>query len=99
MSDLLYLTATESLARFSDKSLSPVELLDAQIAKAEITKGTINAFTFTHFDEAREAAQASEARWAKNEPVGCLDGLPVAIKDESFIAGKPTSNGTMIMKN
>ena len=99
MSDLLYLTATESLARFSDKSLSPVELLDAQIAKAEITKGTINAFTFTHFDEAREAAQASEARWAKNEPVGCLDGLPVAVKDESFIAGKPTSNGTMIMKN
>ncbi len=31
--------------------------------------------------------------------MGCLDGLPVAIKDESFIAGKPTSCGSLIMKD
>lgn len=97
--DLLYLTATEALARFADKTLSPVELLEAQIARAEATSETINAFTYTHFDEAREAAKASEARWAKGAPMGCLDGLPVAIKDESFIKGKPTSGGSLIMKD
>jgi Asp-tRNA(Asn)/Glu-tRNA(Gln) amidotransferase A subunit family amidase len=99
MSELLYLTASEALTGFADKSLSPVELLDAQISRAEETKKTINAFTYTHFEEAREAAQASEARWARGVPVGCLDGLPVAIKDESHIAGKPTSNGSLIMKD
>ncbi|MCP5071682.1 MAG: amidase [Rhodobacteraceae bacterium] len=99
MSDLLYLSATQALAGFADKSLSPVELLDTQIARAEATKETINAFTFTHFDEARDAAKASEARWASGEPVGCLDGLPVAIKDESYIEGKPTSFGSLIMKD
>ena len=99
MSDLLYLTATEALERFADKSLSPVELLQAQIAKAEATKDSINAFTFTHFDEALDMARASEARWAKSAPIGSLDGLPVAIKDESHIAGKPTSYGSLITKD
>lgn len=97
--DLLYLTAKEALKRFAGKTLSPVELLDAQIARAEATAGSINAFTYTHFDEAREAARASEARWQKGAPLGCLDGLPVAIKDESFITGKPTSGGSLITKD
>lgn len=97
--DLLYLTATEALRRFADKSLSPVELLDAQIARAEATSDSINAFTYTHFDEARDLARASEARWAKGAPMGCLDGLAVAIKDESYIEGKPTSCGSLIMKD
>lgn len=99
MSDLLYLTATEALAGFADKTLSPVELLEAQIAKAEATKTSINAFTYTHFEEALEAARAAEARWSKGAPQGALDGLPVAIKDESFISGKPTSGGSLIMKD
>jgi len=99
MTDMLYLTATEALTCFAKKTLSPVELLEAQIAKAEATKDTINAFTYTHFDEAMDAARASEARWVKGAPMGCLDGLPVAIKDESFIAGKPTSSGSLMMKD
>ena len=97
--DLLYLSATEALSRFAKKSLSPVELLDAQIERAEATAESINAFTYTHYDEARDAAKASEARWHKGDPIGCLDGLPVAIKDESYIAGKPTSGGSLIMKD
>ncbi|WP_368344456.1 amidase [Pelagovum sp. HNIBRBA483] len=100
MSDeLLYVTATEALARFSQKSLSPVELLEAQITRAEATSKTVNAFAHTHFDEARELARQSEARWSKGEPSGCLDGLPVAIKDETQIAGKPSTCGSLILKD
>ncbi|MEM8843369.1 MAG: amidase, partial [Pseudomonadota bacterium] len=97
--DLLYLTATEALGRFADKSLSPVELMEAQITRAEATAETVNAFTYTHFDEALEAARAAEARWVKGAPMGCLDGLAVGIKDESYIAGKPTSIGSLITKD
>lgn len=97
--DLIYLTATEALARFADKTLSPVDLLQAQIDRAAAVKEPINAFTYTYFDEALEAARASEARWARGEPAGCLDGLPVAIKDESHIAGQPTSYGSLITKD
>ena len=97
--DLLYLTATEALARFRDKTLSPVELLEAQIARAEATGESVNAFTFTYFDEAMEAARAAEARYAKGAPEGQLDGLAVAIKDESYVAGKPTTNGSLLMQD
>ena len=99
MDDLCYLTATEALARFADKSLSPVELLDAQIARAERVEGTINAFAYRHFDAAREAAKASEARYARGAPTGPLDGLAVGIKDESEIAGQHTSCGSLILKD
>lgn len=97
--DLTYLTATEALRRFAAKTLSPVDLVQAQIARAESTKDSVNAFTFTYFDEAIDAARASEARWAKGAPMGCLDGLPIAIKDESYIAGQPTSFGSLPMKD
>ncbi len=99
MTDLLYLTATEALARFADRTLSPVELLEAQIARAEATADSVNAFTYTHFDEALDNAKASEARWARGTPAGCLDGLAVAIKDESHIEGKPTSYGSLITRD
>ncbi len=97
--ELIYMTATEAMSRFADKSLSPVELLSAQIARAEATKDSINPFAYTYFDEAMEAARASEARWSKGEPIGCLDGLAVAIKDESYIKGQPTSYGSLITKD
>lgn len=97
--DLCYLSATDALARFAEKSLSPVELLSAQIKRAEATAETVNAFTDVYFDEALEEARASEARWAKGAPQGCLDGIPIAIKDESLIAGKRTTYGSLITKD
>jgi amidase len=97
--DLCYMPASEALQRFKAKTLSPVELMDAVIARAESTKDKINAFTYTHFDEAMEAARKAEARYARGARTGALEGLPVGIKDESFIKGKPTSGGSLIMKD
>lgn len=93
--DLCYLPATRALEMFRAKELSPVDLLQAQISRAEEVEPTTNALTFTYFEEALEAAKAAEARYAKGEPDGALDGLPVGIKDESYIAGKPTSSGSL----
>ena len=65
------------------------------IARAEAIAEPVNAFTFTYFEEALAAASAAERRYSKGEAAGPLDGLPVGIKDESFIAGKPTSSGSL----
>jgi Asp-tRNA(Asn)/Glu-tRNA(Gln) amidotransferase A subunit family amidase len=60
--DLHYLPATEALARFRDRSLSPVELLDAVIARAEAVEPTVNALCHERFEEARaEAARPRRA--------------------------------------
>jgi amidase len=92
---LHYLSASEALTAFSARELSPVELLEAAIARAEAVEPTVNALCHTYFDEAREQARAAEARYAgRGEPPRALEGLPVAIKAEEAIAGQPWSQGS-----
>jgi Asp-tRNA(Asn)/Glu-tRNA(Gln) amidotransferase A subunit family amidase len=97
--DLCYMPAAEALKRFKTRTLSPVELMQAVIARAEATKDKVNAFTFSHFDEAIGLAKKAEAKYARGARIGALEGLPVAIKDESYIKGRPTSGGSLIMKD
>ncbi len=98
-SDLCYLTAEDAIAAFTAKTLSPVELMEAVIDRAGQVQDKLKPFTYTHFDEAMDLARKSEARYSKGAPLGSLDGLPIGIKDESYIAGKPTSNGSLITKD
>src|SRR5262245_66381347 len=92
--------AHEALASFRAKKLSPVDLMKAVIGRAEKVNKKVNAFTFTHFDEALEGARKAEAKYAKSGArVGALEGLPVGVKDESWIKGKPTSYGSLIYKD
>ena len=97
--ELCYLPAAEALRLFAKKKLSPVELMAATIRRAEATQPKVNCFTFTHFDEAMALAKKAEAKYAKGRKTGALEGLPIGIKDESYIKGKPTSNGSLIFKD
>jgi amidase len=97
--ELCYLTATEALARFRAKKLSPVELMKALIARAEKVQPKLKPFTYMHFEEALGLAKQAEAKYAKGAKTGALEGLPIAIKDESYIKGKPTSFGSLITKD
>ena len=92
---LAYLPAHEQLARFRDKTLSPVEVLQAQIEQIDATDGTINAISCRHFDEALAAARASEARYQSGHPRR-LEGITVALKDEYDKAGWITAAGSLV---
>jgi amidase len=98
MTELAYLSASEALRRFRERELSPVELMEAVIARAEAVEPVINAFALTYFDEALEVAGRAEARYAPGAGVapGPLEGLPVAIKEEEPIAGQPWTLGSLI---
>ena len=64
------------------------------IERVEAYEPHIHA-TFLYAPErALSEARASEARWAKGEPVGPLDGLPVTVKDNIATKGDPTPVGT-----
>ncbi len=95
--DLCYLSAADALARFRDRSLSPVDLLDAVIARAKQTEPTVNALCLRYFDEARLQARTAERAW-QNGSARALEGIPVAIKDEALMAGKITTNGSLLLK-
>lgn len=96
--ELCYTTAVSALNQFRNKTLSPVELMKAIIARTEEVEPHINAFSFTYFDEAMVAAKEAEKRYA-NGTARPLEGIPLAVKDESFIAGKITTNGSLLMQD
>ena len=93
--DLCYLSATEALARFRAGTLSPVELMEAVIDRAEAVEDRVNAFADTYFDEALAAAREAERRW-RDGTARALEGIPVAIKDAQRIAGRRTTFGSLI---
>ena len=64
MSQLSYISATEALRRFADRSLSPVELMNATIARAEAVEPVVNALCHEFFDQAMDQARAAEQRYA-----------------------------------
>ena len=98
--DLAYLSAGEALALFRERRLSPVELLEALIERAEQVEPAVNAFADRYFDEALEGARAAEQRYAGGgEAPRSLEGVPVAVKDDTPIAGKRTSMGSLIFKD
>lgn len=96
--DLCYLGAQDALAGFRDKSLSPVELAQAIMARAEAVEGPNGAFTQTYFDEAMQAARTAETAYHKNE-ARPLEGLLIAVKEDKGVAGKPTSAGSVLFQD
>jgi len=98
--DLCYLAASDVLARFRARRLSPVEYLDALEARAAQVEPTINAFSDTYFEDARAAARQAEARYAAGHGgLGPLEGLCFAVKDDTAIAGRRFTMGSLIHRD
>jgi Asp-tRNA(Asn)/Glu-tRNA(Gln) amidotransferase A subunit family amidase len=98
--ELHYLSAAEALARFRARELSPVELMQAVIARAEEVDGEVNALCHRFFDRALEQAREAEERYmGRGEPPRALEGVPTAIKEEEAVAGQPWTQGSLIYKD
>lgn len=97
-SDLIYLSASEQLELFKSKKLSPVEVLQAQIKRAEAIEPLVNVYTYTHYDSAIAAAKESEKRYMQGNPRP-LEGITVAIKDEYDKVGWITTAGSKLLEN
>lgn len=98
--DVHYLTASEALALFRARELSPVELMDATIDRIEAVDGQVNALPIRLFDEALAQARQAEARYAgRGGRPRPLEGLPVAVKDEVEVEGQPCTEGSLILKD
>lgn len=96
MSELCDLTAVELRRMIGCKEISPVELLDACLARIEIVNPTLNAVVCLDEPAAREAAKQAEQAVMAGEELGLLHGLPVGIKDLNETQGLTTTFGSRL---
>ncbi len=100
MTQLSYISATEAIKLFKEKSLSPVELIEATIQQAERAEPVVNALCHQFFDEALEEARSAEQRYAgRGNAPRPLEGIPLAVKEEEAVAGQPWTQGSLIYKD
>ncbi|MGH6860765.1 MAG: amidase [Phyllobacterium sp.] len=66
---------------YAKGALSPVEVTQAALERAEEIQALLNPFSFIDADGALEAARASERRWRAGAPLSSLDGVPTTLKD------------------
>ncbi|HSV35935.1 MAG TPA: amidase [Ramlibacter sp.] len=92
-SSLVETSAVELRRLIGARQLSPVELLDACIARIEALNPAINAICATDFERARHAAREAEAQVMRGAALGPLHGLPLGVKDLQDTAGLLTTYG------
>ena len=74
-------SAATLAAKIRRKEVSPVEVMDAAIARIEAHNAKINALTILHLDQARASAKAAEAAIMRGNAAGPFHGVPIAMKD------------------
>ncbi|MBB2484017.1 amidase [Mitsuaria sp. WAJ17] len=95
MPPLHQLSATELIGHYATRALSPVEVIQALLARHETLAEALNAFCFMNKDSALQQARASEARWRAGKALSTLDGIPVSIKDNLGTDDMPTRFGSL----
>jgi amidase len=91
---LLALSTVELRRRIGTKEISPVELLEASIARITALNPAVNAVAATNFERGRKEAKAAEAAALRGEALGRLHGLPTGIKDLHETEGLLTTYGS-----
>ena len=97
--DLVSMSATELLDGYAAKAFSPVEVLDAVEDRIDRLNPDLNAFYVREQELARTLARASERRWARGEPTGPIDGVPITLKETLATVGTPLPSGTAALKD
>jgi amidase len=96
MPEPTFLSAVSMAERIRQKKLSPVELVEAHLARIEELNPKLNAFVHIDADGARRQAQAAEAAVLKGEELGVLHGVPLSMKSSIEVAGMPWEAGTKL---
>jgi aspartyl-tRNA(Asn)/glutamyl-tRNA(Gln) amidotransferase subunit A len=97
VSDVTGLTAHALLGAYRDRSLSPVEVVDALAVRIAELDPRLGAFRALRLERAREEARRAEVEWARGEPGGSLCGVPLAVKDIFDTAGVETACGAELL--
>jgi aspartyl-tRNA(Asn)/glutamyl-tRNA(Gln) amidotransferase subunit A len=78
--------------------LSPVDIVDAALARIGAADGKLHAFVEVYAEEARLAAEAADKAIRSGHRIGPLHGIPIALKDLIEIEGRVTTGGSQVWR-
>src|SRR5258708_3359147 len=78
--------------------LSPVDLVEAALARIGAADAKLHAFVEVYAAKARPAAEAADKAIRSGHAVGPLHGIPIALKDLIEIEGRVTTGGSEVWR-
>lgn len=98
-SELAWTSATELAKLIRRGKLSPVELVDALLARIERVNPQVNAYCTVTAEQARARAKEAEAALRSGDDLGLLHGVPYSLKDLTPTRGIRTTMGSRIFEH
>src|SRR5882724_7915823 len=98
LDDLAFMSAAEIAAAIATKQASPVDLVQAYLARIERLDGHLHAYITVLRDEALAAARQAEQALGRGAALRPLFGVPVAVKDQFWTRGVLTTNGSRVYR-
>src|SRR3954470_13741143 len=96
--DPCFLPAHVLAAGIAARRLSPVDVVEAMLARIASRDPKLHAFIDVYADDARLAAEAADKAIRAGHAVGPLHGVPIALKDLIDIEGRVTTGGSMVWR-
>ncbi len=101
MNELIERTAYDIVSLLKERTISPVDVVNASIGRINEVEHNINALPTLCFEQALEKAQALEKQnpFGQSDDRGWLGGLPISVKDLTETAGVRTTFGSPIYQD
>src|SRR5205823_6427912 len=90
-SALIDLTAAQAVRAIRDRTISPVDLIEALLARVRDVDGHLQAWETLDIEGVLSAARGAEAQLTDGSPLGLLHGVPFGVKDIFDTAGLRTA--------
>lgn len=95
---LYHLTIAQAAALIRRRQLSPLELVEAYLARIEYLNPRLNAFLTVMAHQAKREARYAVEALTRGEVWGALHGIPIAVKDLIDVAGVRTTAGSDFLR-
>jgi Asp-tRNA(Asn)/Glu-tRNA(Gln) amidotransferase A subunit family amidase len=99
MTEIFEMSAEGLLDAYRDKKLSPVEVTHSLLDRIEEINPKLNAVVTLTAEHALKRAEEAEKAYAGGGEVGRMEGVPIAIKDNTFTAGVRTTYGSKLYED
>ena len=96
---LLDLTISELAPRIESREVSPVEVTEAALARADRLQPKLNSFITLLHERALARARELESELADGKYRGPLHGIPIGIKDNLATQGIRTTVGSLVLSD